>query len=78
MGEKPVQIPASRSFPRNEKSTALALKRGFLGGGPPVSESAPLALEAEPADFPLSILFGYFLSWESKYRPAGRSLHIPE
>ena len=33
MGEKPVQFPTSRSFSRHAKSTALDLKRGFLGGG---------------------------------------------
>ena len=43
-----------------------------------MSEGAPFAPEVEPAGFPLSILFGYFLSCERKYRPRqGAPCHPP-
>ena len=52
MGEKPVQILASRSLPHPAKSTALDLKKGVLRGRPPVSEGAAFAPEVEPAASP--------------------------
>ncbi len=64
---------APEGYPANLR-IGLPRKRGVSGGKPPVSEGAPFAPEVEPADCPLSILFGYFLSWERKYRPAGTAL----
>ena len=65
----PVESPTRRKGQSKLSYRASPVNRGFLGGKPPVSESVLLALEAEPADCPLSVSLVPFCT--SRKEPAG-------